>query len=114
MFKTSKISKKLHIKCMSSKTIFQSNIHVSPPTMQYISELQDCTKQLSEQNRREFFNSNGIDYDNIKKYYDYVNYIENIYNNNNNYNIFNNIYSAFITIFTTMIKIIIRICNRRF
>lgn len=68
----------------SNLHIFQVNHPRCDVSLQYIQEIMDCTKNLKENDRRDIFESNGINYTNVCKYYNIVQSIENTYNKNTN------------------------------
>ena len=111
-FKRSKIiMRSTHIE---NKTIFQANIYISPPSIKYISELRECTSSLSHNNRREFFYANGIDYDNMIKYYDYIENLENTIQRDYSKNIIESILHTIvfhINIFIIVVKAIYECVN---
>ena len=57
------------------KSVFQNNKYVNL-SMKYINEIKECTVNLQESDRRDFFYAQGIHYDNVNKYYQYIKKLE--------------------------------------
>jgi hypothetical protein len=63
-----------------SVQIFQTN----PPIVKnisivYIRELNEASNRMSVDSKRQYFYSNGVDYDMVEKYYDKVTSLNNAY-----------------------------------
>lgn len=62
------------------RTVFQAD--PPPPkvvTIEDIDSLMVLTNRMSEKNRRDVFYSHGVDYDNVREYYDAVVFMERMY-----------------------------------
>jgi hypothetical protein len=74
-------------KTTNKNTIFQVNPPITRVTYNDINDAIDASYKLSESNKLQYFYTIGIDYDNVKKYYDYVLFIEKVYNINKKINL---------------------------
>lgn len=57
-------------------TVFQVKPPICKVTYRDISDALEVSRKMSTRDKRDYFYSNGIDYDNVEKYWDHVNYIE--------------------------------------
>jgi len=72
------IRKPLQIVC-EKRQIFQCKRVKNNISLRDIDELRITSCHMSLKNKRELFYANGVDYDNVFKYYDYVKKLNNMY-----------------------------------
>lgn len=68
-----------YVRCRAQRTVFQAD---APSTIMSIDEIKvllDYTSKNSEKNNREIFYSMGLDYDQVRKYYNSVAFMERMY-----------------------------------
>ena len=70
--------KTFQVKC-EQRQVFQSKKVRNSITMREIEELRITSCHMSLRNKKELFYSNGVDYDKVFKYYDYVKSLNSIY-----------------------------------
>jgi len=57
-------------------TVFQVKPPICKVTYRDVSDALEVSRKMSIRDKRDYFYSNGIDYDNVVKYWDHVNYME--------------------------------------
>jgi hypothetical protein len=66
-----------------NRYVFQSNPPIVPVTYHDISDALIASENLTHNQKKEYFYCQGIDYDNVCRYYDYVKSFEDRVNNDN-------------------------------
>ena len=88
--------------------IFQIHPISKVSTIRDIEEYIDVSKSMKTENgKRDYFASNGLDYDKVKEYYDIVSNFERLYTSNNS-NKFKNKLMYISFIFTIYVAILIQ------
>jgi hypothetical protein len=67
------------IKTRAYPQVFQVTPPITRISYNDINDAIDASKKLSEKDKKEYFYSIGINYDNVKKYYNYILTLEYLY-----------------------------------
>lgn len=70
--------KTLHVVC-EKRQVFQCKRVVNNITLRDIDELRITSCHMSLKNKKELFYANGVDYEKVFKYYDYVKKLNDLY-----------------------------------